>query len=323
MIGAPLNILLLGAGNRVSLCEWLKEAGKFYEYHVNLIALEAQKEVPISEYAVIQVGKKWNDPGFDDQLLETIKYWGIHIVLPLMDAATVELSRLKNRIVEETNGRCWPVVSSYELCKTMEDKLLSEKWFLEKQVNIPTDIRFPRIFKSIKGYGSRDQFIVRDQIELNSIMEIKDLSGYIDQPFIKGTEYTVDAYVTRQQQIMSVSRIRLNVINGEVSKGITKREPELLKEVERILSEPGFEGPITLQAIRSNSDDKFYFIEINPRFGGGAIQSFKAGADYTKVLLAEYLGMGILDCSKWEEGLLMMRCNREIWIPNHYNRISS
>jgi carbamoyl-phosphate synthase large subunit len=313
-----LNILLLGAGNRLSLCEWLIEAGKKYNKKVNLYSVEVKNPVPISQHATILKGEKWDSPNFEKSIIDIVKTYNIHMLLPLMDAGCTALSKYKENIEKETNT--WAVVSSYNICNTMEDKGLSEKWFIKNKVNIPYDIKFPKIFKSIKGYGSRDQFIVKDQIELSLISEYKDLSNYIDQPFIEGPEYTIDAYVSKTGKLIgAVSRLRLEVINGEVSRGLTKREPELLKEVERVLNLPGFLGPITLQFIKCNSDSKFYMIECNPRLGGGSIQSFKAGANYCECLVAEYLNLELPDCSKWEENLLMMRCNREIWSHGNNN----
>ena len=44
-------------------------------------------------------------------------------------------------------------------------------------------------------------------------------------------------------------------------------------------------GPITVQLIRNTTDGKDYFIEINPRFGGGSPLSMKAGADSAQALV--------------------------------------
>ena len=44
-------------------------------------------------------------------------------------------------------------------------------------------------------------------------------------------------------------------------------------------------GPITVQLIRENLSGEDYFIEINPRFGGGVPLSIKAGADSAEALI--------------------------------------
>jgi carbamoyl-phosphate synthase large subunit len=321
-----LNILLLGAGNRVSLCEWLIKAGKLYRRKVNIFSLEVEEHVPIIKYAEIIKGLKWSDPCFEQQLSDTISDKKINIVLPLMDAATVALANCKHFIEESLSTpkhKVWCVVSRHALCKTFENKILSDSWFRKNNILVPAlyPETFPVIAKLINGYGSRNQKIFKYSDELKSYENLFDgdmfRAVYMLQEFISGVEYTVDAYVSTEGKVISiVPRIRLAVVNGEVSKSVTKREQELIQLVENILTKSEaknrFEGPITLQFIKSNIDGKWYMVEINPRFGGGVICSFGAGANLAEVLIAEYLDLPTPDCS-WEEGVLMMRCNQEVW----------
>lgn len=44
-------------------------------------------------------------------------------------------------------------------------------------------------------------------------------------------------------------------------------------------------GQITVQLIRDENTGENYYIEINPRFGGGAPLSIKAGADSARAVL--------------------------------------
>ena len=44
-------------------------------------------------------------------------------------------------------------------------------------------------------------------------------------------------------------------------------------------------GQITVQLIQDEKTGENYYIEINPRFGGGAPLSIKAGADSAKAVL--------------------------------------
>jgi carbamoyl-phosphate synthase large subunit len=316
----PFNILLLGAGNRVSFCECLIEAGLACSRKVNIFSVEIKNPVPISKYATILNGERWYSPKFSESIINICNDKSIDVILPLMDDATVALSA--QRALIEAKTQAWAVVSEESLCRAFLDKSESERWFLKNKVNIPHgDIEkdnYPFIIKSKRGYGSRDQAIIKSRMDFTNFISDRKISDYFIQPFITGTEYTIDAYVTRQGKVLgAVSRVRLETVNGEVSRGLTKREPELLQEVERILKIPGFEGPITLQAIKQKDTLNWFFIEVNPRFGGGCIQSIQAGANFTEALVAEALDKPLPDCSKWEEGLLMMRANQEIWEYKH------
>jgi carbamoyl-phosphate synthase large subunit len=314
-----LNILLLGAGNRVSLCEWFSKAGTFYNRKVNIVSLEAEKTVPIKKYAKILKGVKWKDPEFYKQLERTISENNIHLVIPLMDAGCVELSKFKDQLESQFED-LWCVVSSYNICKTFDDKVLTDRWFRSRKVLVPElgTKKFPRILKLKNGYGSRNQKVLYSEEELDSFKKYNKIpyDEYIEQEYIEGVEYTIDAYVSREKELLgAVSRERLLVVNGEVSRSVTKREEDLLLEVRRILVDctDEFEGPITLQFIKSDLNKKWYAVEINTRLGGGVICSLKAGADYTKAIVGEYLEESLPNMESWVDGLLMMRANQEIW----------
>jgi carbamoyl-phosphate synthase large subunit len=314
-----LNICLLGAGNRVSLCEWLIGAGETYNKKVNIFSVELESSVPIYKYAKVLTGLKWKDLEFNKKLLDIVKKYNIQIILPLMDAGTVVLSKCKTYIEKETKGTTWVVVSSAELCEIFNDKILSEKWFKQNNILIPDNTKYPKIIKNKLGYGSRDQFLVNTENDFNIRTTNLNLDNYIIQSFIGGPEYTVDAYVSRHNRVEGiVTRQRLLVINGEVNRSITKKQPDLIEKVIKILEIGGFLGPITLQFIQSDIDQQWYMVEINPRLGGGVIHSLKSGANFCECMVAEYLGYPLPDCQNWEENLLMMRANQEIWI-NEYN----
>lgn len=323
-----LNILLLGAGNRVSLCEWLIRASKSYNRKVNIFSLEKEKYAPISKYAKIIPGLPWKDPEFVDQLIGIVNKEKINIVLPLMDAATVALADCKHFVEEATSTKSrpvWCVVSRFQLCEIFNNKVLSDTWFRDNNILVPSidPKNAPAIVKKAEGYGSRGIEILKYEDEL---IDFKNdhyhtltcpTRDFILQEYIEGVEFTVDTYITRNGYIPAiVPRIRLAVVNGEVSKSVTKREPELIKIVEDILlnseAKGRLEGPLTFQFINKKDTNKWYMVEINPRFAGGSICSFGAGANFCECVIAEYLGLDIPDCY-WKEGVLMLRANQEIW----------
>ena len=311
-----VNILLLGAGKRVSLCEHFLEAGVAEGVQVRLFGYETSPLVPISSCAKIIVGKKWADPDFESDLRRVIEAHNIHVILPLMDGATVALARLKDRL-EKSRPSLWAVASAPKTCEIFFDKSFADEWFASHGVLSPRlkdENAFPQIAKLRTGFGSRGMVRLHNAADAAVLRSRPDFKEYLVQPLIEGTEYTIDAYVSRQGDVVGVvTRIRLEVADGEVSKGVTRREDELIRECARILQTASFEGPVTLQAIKSKTDGRFYFLEINPRFGGGVIHSLKAGANFVRILLREYLGRPTPKVESWQEGLVMMRANREFW----------
>ena len=55
-------------------------------------------------------------------------------------------------------------------------------------------------------------------------------------------------------------------------------------------------GQITVQLIRQKDTNKDFYIEINPRFGGGAPLSIKAGADSAEALIKLIDGQKLTYC---------------------------
>ena len=73
-------------------------------------------------------------------------------------------------------------------------------------------------------------------------------------------------------------------------------------------------GVITLQLFLTN-DNKIKFIEINPRFGGGAPLSIKAGANFPRRILQELLGKKVnIRFDGFKDNLVMLRYDGEVWL---------
>jgi carbamoyl-phosphate synthase large subunit len=73
-------------------------------------------------------------------------------------------------------------------------------------------------------------------------------------------------------------------------------------------------GVITLQLFLTKND-KVKFIEINPRFGGGAPLSIKAGANFPKWILQELSGKKTNICfDGFKDDLIMLRYDGEVWL---------
>jgi carbamoyl-phosphate synthase large subunit len=62
-------------------------------------------------------------------------------------------------------------------------------------------------------------------------------------------------------------------------------------------------------------DEKIKFIEINPRFGGGAPLSIKAGADFPKWILSQLVGKKPeIKFDGFKNNLTMLRYDAEVWL---------
>ena len=95
-------------------------------------------------------------------------------------------------------------------------------------------------------------------------------------------------------------RLRIETRAGEVSKGMTEKDPDIIRAGHRIVSAlPGAVGCITVQGFRTD-DGSLSFIEINPRFGGGFPLAAAAGANFPKWII-EWV-MDNIHTSRWMSG---------------------
>jgi carbamoyl-phosphate synthase large subunit len=305
-----MNILFLGAGKRLSLLEYFQVGAQNEGIRLLMWAVERDHRVPITSLASVLVGPGFKDTTFDDFLMEMVIKLQIDLIIPNMDSATVSLSRLRERL-SSVGTRA--VVSEYDLCSKMEDKLAAQRWFSEQGVPTPSGDGYPRIAKKRFGFGSKDQFVAMNERDLQFFIERHSSEEYFVQPFISGQEYTVDAYVDRRGRLLAaLSRKRLEVSAGEVDLSETHRHLTILELTTRLLSVPGWQGPVTLQFIDTPRGP--IALEINPRFGGGVTHSIHCGLDMPRWLLREHAGLSVEPVSAWPDGSIMTRCRRDIFL---------
>lgn len=143
---------------------------------------------------------------------------------------------------------------------------------------------YPCFIKPKDGSSSINAFKVENESELKVYAE--QVGDYIVQPFIEGTEYTVDIFCDYEgNPVFITPRIRVAVRAGEVLKTEIAMDDKIIEECRKLIA--GFYpcGPMTVQLIRQNRTGDDYYIEINPRFGGGAPLSMKAGARPPEAIL--------------------------------------
>ena len=304
--------MFLGGAKRVSLAEHLINAGKKLGLDISIYSYELDEKVPLASVGTILKGKKWSDADLFSDLHNQISKNDISIVLPFVDPA-IEVAEL----LKEGNPDLFVPTCGRDICSIMFDKVLSEKWFIEKGLPIPPSyskddvLKFPVIVKPRRGSASKGILVLDDAEQWNKL-ENKD--DYVIQRYIaEREEYTVDCYVATSGEIISiVPRLRIQTAGGEVMNSETRRDNNLISISEKVLKSGNFKGPVTIQYLRDKKTGATYIMEINPRLGGGVITSIEAGADITEFILRDYLGEELEPCEDWKDRTLMTRYFKEV-----------
>jgi len=304
-----IRVLITSAGRRVSLVKNFQKYAEVYTCDMNPF-LSAACQVSDKYFKVPRV----TDESYKDVLLNICKENKIKIVVPTIDTELSILAELKEEFLKEG---IFIAISDKNICDTFYLKSTTEEFFIKNGFKTPriVDIKSAK-YPLFAKYDNSSCSI--GAMKVNSYDEAKELKGnYIFQEFIEGVEYTVDCFVDRKGEVISiVPRERIEVRAGEVNKARTKKDKEIIDEVKKVLDKlNGAYGCITIQLFKTKKG--IYFIEINPRFGGGYPLSFLAGADFAKYLIDDYLGKSLEYNEEWKDNLIMLRYDAEVLVDGN------
>lgn len=317
-----VNVLITSAGRRGALVKCFKKSIREMENCIGkIISVDAS---PLA--AALHLSDKHCivprilDPDYINILLNICKEENIKLVIPTIDTELLILSQNKKKF--EKNG-IRIAISDTKVIEICQDKLKTFNFF--KENNIPTvetflpkkiekmrNLKYPLFIKPCKGSASINTHKINNRKELNFFID------YIDNPVIQeyaeGQEFTLDVLADLKGKVINVvPRERIEVRAGEINKGRTLKEQEIIKYGKIIVEKLGGIGPITIQCFKKG--DEIKFTEINPRFGGGYPLSFAAGANYPELLIRMVLEEKIAPrLGEFEENLVMLRWEDAVFI---------
>lgn len=317
-----VNVLITSAGRRGALVKCFKKSIREMENCIGKIIsvdaspLAAALHLSDKHYIVPRI----LDPNYINILLNICKEENIKLVIPTIDTELLILSQNKKKF--EKNG-IRIAISDTKVIEICQDKLKTFNFF--KENNIPTvetflpkkiekmrNLKYPLFIKPCKGSASINTHKINNRKELNFFID------YIDNPVIQeyaeGQEFTLDVLADLKGKVINVvPRERIEVRAGEINKGRTLKEQEIIKYGKIIVEKLGGIGPITIQCFKKG--DEIKFTEINPRFGGGYPLSFAAGANYPELLIRMVLEEKIAPrLGEFEENLVMLRWEDAVFI---------
>lgn len=190
------------------------------------------------------------------------------------------------------------------------------------EVNVP-DYSKQYIFKPVFGACSKNQFTAYNKKTYKAIIDLifEMNQPYIIQEKITGYEYTIDCFADfNNNLIQAVQRRRDFVRAGEVSISTTVRYDVIEQYIKKLFKLIPFVGPITVQVFFNEFENKLYFIEINPRFGGGyplshrALKSYNSKT-YPQLILNMFDGRKLKpELGRYKSNLTMTRYDKGIFV---------
>ena len=303
-----INIMLLGGARRVTLLEQIKKIGNENGIAMEFYSVEKNLDFyPISSYAKIIEGPKFNTSEFCLFLQNQLVEHPNTIIIPCMDAAIPSLAKISeenycDRIVAPTS-----LGAEIALDKTLTSEFC-EKYSIPhpRELSSGSDFENKVIAKPKQGFGGKG-ITIYDRL---SVVPPSLFNTHIVQEYITGQETTHDVYILDDGSFFSSSRIRLAVIDGEVDHCIVRESSESERTIFESISKTNlFHGPITVQTI--NCEGKDFLIEINARLGGGVTASIEAGYPAIELILEKFLHTKI--AKKQFKPLEMKRARRDFY----------
>ncbi len=318
-----INIMFSCIGRRVSLLKSFRRAAVQLKLDACIVGtdktkLSAALQLCDKRYIVRPV----DDKKYLGQLLDIVKSEKIDLLVPTVDLDLKLLAENKSKF--EKLG-CTVLVSSPEVIDICQDKRKTFKFLMSKGFGTPETksirsvlaqkrITFPCFLKPWDGYASRGTATVCDREELKVFS--RRIPNCIVQEHVEGVEYTCDVFVDFDMKVRTVvPRKRIEVRAGEVSKGQIVKHDRILSQGRDLIETLGAgPGVVTIQLIEE-SNGNIKFIEINPRFGGGAPLAIKAGANFPKWILQQLIGKSPrIKFDGFKDNLTMLRYDDEVWL---------
>ena len=292
-----MKILFTSIGRRVELVQSFRSAAANLNIDLKILGVDISMDAPAlyfcdATYPICRISEEAYIP----QLLDICKDNQVDCLIPTIDTDLMLLAQSK-RLFEEAGIRV--LISAPDKVRLCRDKTCTGEYFRSVGLNAPLsissleefdkryerrEIAFPVFIKPKDGSSSIDAYKAENYDRLcQCAQKIRD---YVIQQFISGREYTIDIFCDYWgNPVFITPRERILVRGGEVIVTKITQNDRMIAEMQTLISDFKPCGQITVQLIRDEQSGEDYYIEINPRFGGGAPLSIKAGADSAEAVL--------------------------------------
>ncbi|CAN5793152.1 ATP-grasp domain-containing protein [soil metagenome] len=316
-----MNIAFVAVGRRVELVKSFRIAQQSLGIQGKLIGIDIDPLAPALQVCDdVRFVPRFDDPRFMLALVDICLSEQVDVMFPLIDPVIEVLA--ENRIELERTGAKVSVVSP-ESARIAADKLLVSAFFRGLGLSTPRtwdfeeldsrEALYPLFIKPRRGSASRDAFKIRNAKELMFFREY--VPDPIIQEFVPGPEITTDVVCDLKGAVLGiVSRRRIEVRAGEVSKGVTVHEKEIQDACVRIAEALPAVGPITVQCLVK--DGRPLFTEINARLGGGIPLAIAAGLNVPALILAHLasIHMDVPELGSYVTGLHITRYDESFFV---------
>lgn len=293
-----MNLLFTNAGRRTYLIEYALELAEHEGYDLTIFAGDVSRDTAAFSVSdkVIPVLTPYvtgNETHYLEVLEGICKEHQIDVIIPLMDFELPILSQHKEHF-QKLGTRIW--VSDFQVVDQCLDKKKNYEWCRAQGVKVPESwwtaeeaasiTRLPVIKKAILGSGSVGLEIIRDFDTLKDV----DFDTFFLQDFIEGREVGMDIFNSYEGDFLSAHfREKMAMRAGETDKARSFNDPALYEMAKEVSAKFGHTGNMDIDFMQT-AEGEIYFIDFNPRFGGGYPFTHNSGLNYLKAIIDLSMG---------------------------------
>ena len=306
-----MNVLITSASRKVWLVRAFQETLSL-EGGGKVIAADAQARAAALYFADDYVLLPRQDaPDFWPEMERVCAQHEIALVVPTRDGELLSFARHRPWFAERNLA---VMVASPETVALCQDKIAFAQFCRRHGFDIPLlyaeGAHIPLFARPRVGAGAKGAYRIDTADGLAVALEC----GMIIQEYVDLPEYTIDVYIKFDGTIVSaVPRRRVQIMGGESFIGITQKHDGLINEAIRLSKALGLVGHNTIQCFLDG--DVVKFIEVNPRYGGGAALGIAAGAPTPRYLVRELQHKIVPSrIGQFTDGLTMLRYTEDIFL---------
>lgn len=319
-IDKNIKVLVSSASAKIPLIYAMQKAVQYIDPSGKVVAGDLNDQALSSFIA----DDFWHMPPTQDELFNDIRTGitrrAINFIVPTRDDELTFWARYME-IFQEMGVHI--IVSKEESLNLCLDKLAFAKFGMNRGYPfIPTSLEINDV--DAKRYVVKERFGAGSQsIGINltydaAIKHAKPLKEPVFQPFVCGSEISIDAWLDKTGRVKGVvPRYRTLVINGESQVTTTFNDPVIESQAIKILEALQLSGPVVLQAF-IDEHKKIHIIECNPRFGGASTASLAVGLDSLTWSIQEALGqdMSQITFTRLPHQIRQMRVPQDLYVDD-------
>jgi carbamoyl-phosphate synthase large subunit len=186
----------------------------------------------------------------------------------------------------------------------------------EEVVNSVNSVGLPAVVKGPLWGCIQVDSLLEARVAWNRLLT-EGVDQAVVQPMIAGAMFAVAVVCNRDSEVLTTLTVKklARCGRGSTWSALQVQQPQLEASFAKFLQEIGWVGPAEGEFIRDDIRDRFYLLEVNPRFTGWISYSGALGSNHPYIAVRAALG-DELDLRTDPADLVFMRSSNEITVQS-------